>query len=1000
MNCFHFLAGFIKLIYFAVVLELSNSAIISTSMVQSVVSIEPEKPSDTYFIKPPGFRPNSLFVGREAELADLHKMLFDKKRRAEGTSAVLLQCLPGGGKTCLARQYVFNHIDDFPGGIFWVRAKSHEQLAAGFWEIARKVALKPSNSDQSAAIPRDSQQFITAVTDWFAAHQNWLLVLDGIKFDHSDELRRFMPDSKNTSLIYTSTERTVGGDHHFMNPQVIRIPLLSAREAQELFLLELDKKNPSTDDLKNSMDLVQRMGFLPLVIHTVAQRLKATGEPLAKFARGYASGPKLRDLDTYKSIVEQLKVDGANEALNLIRIICFFSQHVPVEMVSLGIKTLDIPTKTFERVTGRTLNNTIKILNRFALIERNEADWVRSSQSSKGSREVLLDDVDVIRLHSVVQDFFVDSLRAEGVLVQWLQRAASLFQRSYEIANSRIYSKTNAGLVGDYRSYEIHGKRLLDHLGRNEKKYLQLSKTKEGLERCLEAIKSEIERRTKESSQDIAQGRSDPYQISVFDRTSSSSDTGPETPGKQDNNNSGNYTWGIDSHKDPYDSPISITYPSDADHMREDPSRIFPPPKIEDPGYDSDRDDNMSVTPRPPQNRFPPDNMANSSTEWQMISERRTRDKPPPLELHRTVKQLERNRYHDSAGAWRAINPAAADPRVTPEMAEAFIPKTIARPASRGRISGQSQAEVALNQISKNSPPPIRGGAKIVVQDRSRLSQPRRTLNGHGVYLTAGDATTAPSDIDNDGNAETPRGTMRDRSPVGPSFRLRPATPAMDSLQRLSPSVDLTMMPESNDHRGGYDNGRPYPVPDADYHPTTRRDLQKSRNNIPLYQPQAGSLPVEFMGGSPLKRGRLHDYQRWNYQEYGSPPYPDNNQYIPSSNAARRRYDRSGHLGVFERDPNTYHESGYTSQPMSRNPSGNSARGARSPSLAETEPAADVSNLSPRIPPTSYQMYENMRERYNQGPTKDSPRLGISRAAQIETLEEWNNPPDISRSEM
>ena len=969
-------------------------------MVQSVVSIEPEKPSDTYFIKPHGFRPNSLFVGREAELAEMHKMLFDKKRRAEGTSAVLLQCLPGGGKTCLARQYVFNHLDDFPGGIFWVRAKSYEQLAAGFWEIARKVALKPSNNDQSAAIPQDSQQFITAVTDWFAANQNWLLVLDGIKFDHSDELRRFMPDSKNTSLIYTSTERSVGGDHHFMNPQVIRIPLLSAREAQELLLLELDKKNPTTDDLKNSMDLVQRMGFLPLVIHTVAQRLKATGEPLAKFARGYASGPKLRDLDTYKSIVEQLKTDGANEALNLVRILCFFSQHVPVEMVSLGVKTLDVPTKTFERVTGRTLNNTIKILNRFALIERNEVDWVRSSQSSKGSREGLSDDVDVIRLHSVVQDFFVDSLRAEGVLVQWLQRAASLFQRSYEMANSRIHSKTNAGLVGDYRSYEIHGKRLLDHLGRNEKKYSQLSKTKEDLERCLEAIKSEIEKRTKESSQDIAQGRSDPYQISVFDRTSSSSDTGPETPGKQDNNNFGSYTWGIDSHKDPYDSPVSITYPSDADHMREDPSRLFPPPKIEDPGYDSDRDDNMSMTPRPPQSKFPPDNVTNSSTERQMVSGRRTKDKPSPIDLHRTVKHLERNRYHDSAGAWRAINPAAADPRVTPEMAEAFIPKTMPRPASRGRISGQSQAEVALNQISKNSPPPLRGGAKIVVQDRSRLFQSRRTLNDHGVYLTAGDATTAPSDIDDSAYTETPRGTMRDRSPVGLSFRLRPATPAMDSLQRLSPSVDQTTMPESNDYGGGYDYERPYPIPDSVYQTVRHGHHQENRNNFPMYQPQAGSLPVEFMGGSHVKRDRPHHYQHWNYEGYGSPPYPENIRYIQSSNARRRLYDRNGHLGVFERDPTTYHESGYTSQPMSRDPSGNSARGARSSSLAETEPEADVSNLSPRIPPTSYQMYENMRGHNNDGTTKKSPRLAFSRAAQIETPGEWNSSPDISRSEM
>jgi len=63
---------------------------------------QPNKEDTPYFIKPSGFRPNSLFVGRETELEEIHKMLFDKKKRAEGTSAVLIQSIPGGGKTHLA----------------------------------------------------------------------------------------------------------------------------------------------------------------------------------------------------------------------------------------------------------------------------------------------------------------------------------------------------------------------------------------------------------------------------------------------------------------------------------------------------------------------------------------------------------------------------------------------------------------------------------------------------------------------------------------------------------------------------------------------------------------------------------------------------------------------------------------------------------------------------------------------------------------------------------
>jgi hypothetical protein len=975
----------------------------STSMIQSIASSEPEKTSDTYFIKPPGFRPNSLFVGRENELAEMHRMLFDKKRRAEGTSAVLLQCLPGGGKSCLARQYVYTHFDDFPGGIFWVRAKSQEQLAAGFWDIARKVALKPSANEADSTLPKDPQQFISVVTEWFGANHDWLLVFDGIQFDHSESLRRFIPDSKNTSLIYTSTERGVGGDHHFMNPQVIRIPLLSAREAQQLLLLELDRQNPTTDDLKNSMELVQRMGFLPLVIHAVAQRLKATGEPLAKFSRIYASGPKLRDLDTYKFIVEQIRVAGAFEALNLINILCFFNQYIPVEMISLGLKALDVPTKAHERATGRALNNTIKVLNRFALVDRNAQEPIRSSQSSKGSRESLTDDVDVIKLHSVVQDFFIDSLRADAELPQWLQRAVVLFQASYEKANACICSKTNAGLVSDYRSYEIHGRRLLEHLLRNEKKNPALRRVRENLEPCLQTLKEEIERRTRESSYDIVHGRPEAYQTSIFDRTSSSSDTGPESPGTQEKVHA--YTWENEDYRGPYESPVSLTH--DNEHVQNGKGLEFmPPPRIEDPGYDSDRDEAGSMTARPSQRTPRPEDPAGFEN-WRIVSGRRERDRPTPLELHRTVKVMEKNRYHDSAGAWRAVNPAAADPRVNHENAKAIIPTPTIKIPSRGRTSGHSQAEVVLRQISKNSPPPIRGGGNIVVQDRQRSPQPRRAFTD---YLTAGDAIYAPAEVgDSRSVATTPLSVTRNRSTSGSSLRARPATPAMNSLQRFPNSLDESMSPTSRQIRErqspslGY--RQPYPSSETDLFQLGGRDgaeENSTKKGAPVYPRQMGSPPIDYYSGgsSPRKRGLPHDYTDWHPGHGGSLPYPDKSPYMltPNSEPMHRSYECDNNLRIFERAANTYLESGYTSEPMSRDPSGESGRCARQPSLAESEPAPEMPDFSPHLP-TSYQMYENMRERSNDGPMRKSPRLDFARARNIEKIDGWSGPPGPYRRE-
>jgi len=293
---------------------------------------QPDHDDGPYFIKPSGFRPNSLFVGRQDELREMHSMLFDQKRRSEGTSAIALCCLPGGGKTHLARQYVYDHADDYPGGIFWVRAKSKQELSMGYWDIFRKVTFR--DGEFRDGFPR-AESFEETVRKWLNRRSDWLLVLDGCKFD-AEELTPFLPDAVNTSLIFTSTEKPLG-DHRFVNPQIIKLPMLSAREAQRLLLLELDKKEPfSAGDLRSSMELVQAMEFLPVVIHIIAQRLKATDEPLSKFARNYENKPWLRGLGTYVNVVDELKSSKSIEALNLIRILSFFGQHIPVEMLSLG----------------------------------------------------------------------------------------------------------------------------------------------------------------------------------------------------------------------------------------------------------------------------------------------------------------------------------------------------------------------------------------------------------------------------------------------------------------------------------------------------------------------------------------------------------------------------------------------------------------------------------------------------------------------------------------
>jgi hypothetical protein len=297
--------------------------------------LKPTERNVPFFVKPAGFRPNSHFVGRESELQEMHKILFDQKARAEGTSAVVLQCLPGGGKSHLAREFVYRYMNDFPGGIFWIRAKSKQELLLGFWDIAQRASID-TNVDKYVPFT-DPNRFVTAVHEWLCSSHGWLLVLDGFRFDSVDEMRQFLPNSSDSSLIYTSTAVPSSSRQlHFLDPQVIKVPLLSASEAQQLLLLEIEKHTPTSQDLESSMKLVQHLGYLPLAIHTVARRLVATQEPLARFAKSYAKESRLRGLGAFSAVVDQLVADGAVEALNLIKILCFFDQHVPIELLAVG----------------------------------------------------------------------------------------------------------------------------------------------------------------------------------------------------------------------------------------------------------------------------------------------------------------------------------------------------------------------------------------------------------------------------------------------------------------------------------------------------------------------------------------------------------------------------------------------------------------------------------------------------------------------------------------
>ncbi len=373
----------------------------------------PIKPTEPYFIVPPGFRTNTFFVGLEKEYTELDKRLFGRRRR-DGTACVLLHGQPSGGKLHLARQYVHKNRKRFPGGVFWITANLREEVLHAFWDIKQKVVARDSPDLRDGVNGND---YVQLVKTWFKSRHDWLIVFDGITVERDEDttdLASFIPDSKDSSIIYISRARNLESKQRLLRPFPIKVRPLKEEEARKLLFKELHIKKPTEAEKKKATELVRQIGGLPLAINAISQQLADTYEPLTKCKLSTSADPGIKG--TYNKILDDLQRLGHMEAWNLISILCWFAQDLPFEMVHLGLKILKaekVDVRATEGTGKPDIDNTIAILMRYTLLERND-----DKESMSSSRDSLNEPepIDMLKIYSVVQDYRCESLNAMGSL--------------------------------------------------------------------------------------------------------------------------------------------------------------------------------------------------------------------------------------------------------------------------------------------------------------------------------------------------------------------------------------------------------------------------------------------------------------------------------------------------------------------------------------------------------------------------------------------------------
>ncbi|KAF7547618.1 hypothetical protein G7Z17_g7594 [Cylindrodendrum hubeiense] len=912
------------------------------------------------FIHPDQFRPNSHFRGRENELNDLHRMLMDQNRRDQGTSAVLIWAVPGGGKSHLAREYAFRHQHDYPGGIFWIRGKAQEDLEDGFLKMAKSASFREYIRVKDKSDLKDPSRAIHLVRKWLNRSENWLLILDGVLSD-TRGLSKYIPDARNTSLILTSTDTSIAGDHQFDSPRKLELGPLSEEDAQIMLLEVMDKRKPwSRGDLSRALETVRLMECLPLAIHAAGRQLRTTREPLAKYIRAYKNRPRTGGLEAYNRVRVKLQERGETAALNLMYLLSFFSARIPVEMLGLGLKALDnrTPVRTPDLMGEPSLTKTFTVLIAFALIERDEiedapsstASSPDSSQPNPTSTELL----DMLKIHSVVQTFFRETLKEENQFEFWLERAAAVFCKSFDNGDTRARRNPDVGLPDDYRRYAAHARKILEHISRVERPTAELRAAGLALQSRLGDIQGLVSTMSSTMTTTTLESHGKDPHVSIFERTNSLSI--PSSVTSTASRNERPRDIGQQGLRDQQSSLPTLEEDLHHTHVPYPQQSPFPVPEFphyEDPG------------------------------NWDTSSSKHGAQ--DVLETHRTVRWWETKKYRDRAGAWRETKTKVNEPRASINRdIEAFGQFSAAVPTlanARGETSSPVFTD-AWQHLAHLKNARQRG----LGEADPKRSEVQRSGVGH-------ERSILDEDFGRVENKEA-GGLKGNRSPpmskvLKVQSRAQLPYHSQDAFDEHTFSETGGFGTGSNPYRHHHDNGEWRSISQDGYSrrlPTSHSD---SCLDTEVDQWAPSGLPIVISSTSTLSPA-THHHRPFNTHHkardsgYAGEAFSNS---LPSSQGST--------LQPQPWRPSTLNPDGYSSQPLSRNPSSNHDMSTaeyygptsgsttsqnlliRAPSATRTEPSPRIGGFE-SVPATSYQAYQQRHpgpwssEQHSQ---RDSPRV-------------------------
>jgi tetratricopeptide (TPR) repeat protein len=207
---------------------------------------------------------NLLFTGREKLLDQLNRGLSAGKATAVLPAA--LHGMGGIGKTQMAVEYIYRHLEDYDI-VWWIQAAQISQVRKALAELAKQLDLKGS-SEVHTAVPAVREALRLG-----KPFSRWLLVFDAA--ESIEAIQGYFPANGPGQILITSR-----------NPDwaTVAHPLEITVFQRDESIALLRKRGPDISD-HDANRLAEKLGDLPLAVEQAAAWRAETGMPVSEYLK-------------------------------------------------------------------------------------------------------------------------------------------------------------------------------------------------------------------------------------------------------------------------------------------------------------------------------------------------------------------------------------------------------------------------------------------------------------------------------------------------------------------------------------------------------------------------------------------------------------------------------------------------------------------------------------------------------------------------------------------